>query len=716
MTVKDATTWQAWLTAPAAFWVSLFVSSAIVNCLPLQAIASIAPVDSGKNYTQNADTVQGAVAISTPPAASVKTPTEAFPINQQAISVEIPAEAPPVNKVPVVAEATSDKADANTTPIQDTQAIPSQTTSSATSPESSSDGSMLGDVPSVNNISSTDGTVESNDPMSQVNNVSQLQDVSPGDWAFEALRSLVERYGCIAGYPDGTFRGNRAMTRYEFAAGLNACLQQVERLITSGTGGFVTKQDLETLRRLTDEFKTELTALGTRVDKLEGRVGFLEEHQFSTTTKLSGLAWANATGAFADGDVKVETSNLNPPLEIRPAARGLDNRPAVRTVTNDPSVTLSDLVWLTFQTSFTGRDNLVIQLAAGNGISPANEFASAGLFNTFGTPFFDQTAGPEITGSRNDVIVRDFFYSFPVSRNLQVVAGPRINWYRYFDNNAYTFILTGANTFNTNSSTLLNTIDRGSGAVVLWDINKQFKLRVGYLGENDEFLPGQFGFNSSSNPSKGLFNPTYTATAELTFSPSDAINLRFLYNYSNIDPTVPVLKQLPDGTFVQTGLGVGGAVGEPIYGVADDGFGGSINSAIAHTFEFNFDWRIASRFGVFGRYTYATTNIDPTTPGRPSGNINAQSIQAGLAFPDLGKQGALATLSFLIPFDVLSGRKFLAAGGGNGGTQYELEATYYYPITNNVALVPAFYLIGNPNNFDDNPNIYVGNLRAQFSF
>ncbi|HBB32401.1 MAG TPA: hypothetical protein DC064_11540, partial [Cyanobacteria bacterium UBA9273] len=44
----------------------------------------------------------------------------------------------------------------------------------------------------------------------------------PGDWAYEALRSLVERYGCIAGYPDGTFRGNRAMTRYEFAAGLNA--------------------------------------------------------------------------------------------------------------------------------------------------------------------------------------------------------------------------------------------------------------------------------------------------------------------------------------------------------------------------------------------------------------------------------------------------------------------------------------------------------------
>lgn len=58
----------------------------------------------------------------------------------------------------------------------------------------------------------------------QVTSVSQLSDVQPTDWAFQALQSLVERYGCIAGYPDGTFRGNRAATRYELAAALNACL------------------------------------------------------------------------------------------------------------------------------------------------------------------------------------------------------------------------------------------------------------------------------------------------------------------------------------------------------------------------------------------------------------------------------------------------------------------------------------------------------------
>lgn len=49
--------------------------------------------------------------------------------------------------------------------------------------------------------------------MEQVTSVSQLSDVQPTDWAFQALQSLVERYGCIAGYPDGTYRGNRALTR-----------------------------------------------------------------------------------------------------------------------------------------------------------------------------------------------------------------------------------------------------------------------------------------------------------------------------------------------------------------------------------------------------------------------------------------------------------------------------------------------------------------------
>jgi len=707
--VKDATTWKAWLSVPTTLWVSLLVSSAVMHVMSLQVRAS---------------EVQGTVALST---STVSQKAEGIEASAAGLSLgDVSSELNDITPQPLrekeeeqdsssfagerfssnsptapIAEPTSEQVDIDIEQVQDTVAAP-PTTLEAEPVKPSPDAQTLEGVTSVAELSSDAAIGDRNNPMSQVTNVSQLSDVSPEDWAYEALRSLVERYGCIAGYPDGTFRGNRATTRYEFAAGLNACLQQVERLIAASTEAFVTREDLETLQRLVTEFQTELATLGTRVDTLEGQVAFLQDHQFSTTTKLSGLAWFNLTGAFADDDVLVETTDLNGlfgDLALRQAGRDpITNQPITQTVEDDPEITFSNLVWLNFETSFTGRDSLVTQLAVGNGNSPANVFASAGLYNTFGTPFLDQTAGTN-TGD-NDVILRELFYTFPITNSIQAVVGPRINWYRYFDNNAYTFFLTGASTFNSNGSTLLNTIDRGAGAAVLWDISEQFRLRVAYLGESDEFLPSGL-FNSASNPDQGLFGGTNTLTAELTFSPTENINLRFIYNRSNIQ---------------QINGQIGGAIGEPIYGLADDGFGGPLNNATADTFGFNFDWRVANFLGLFGRYTYGSTNLNPVNPARPDGEINAQAIQLGVAFPDLGKEGALATISYIRPFSVLDGRDFLLSGGGDGGVQYEIEATYFYPLTNNIALVPAFYLIGNPNNFSDNPNIYVGNFRAQFSF
>lgn len=528
-----------------------------------------------------------------------------------------------------------------------------------------------------------------NDTMAQVTSVSQLSDVQPTDWAFGALQSLVERYGCIAGYPDGTYRGNRALTRYEFAAGLNACLDRINELIATATSEVVTREDLATLQRLREEFAAELATLRGRVDALEAQTAELEANQFSTTTKLTANIFFNITGAFADGEVLAEgqTAFRTQPRTATPLLREIDD---------DPNITFSDYLFLNFNTSFTGKDSLVTQLVAGNGDSPANEFVSAGLFNTFGVPYTDQTG---VIGDENNVVIRELFYSFPVSDTIQVAVGPRVNWFRYFDNNRFTLYLTGASSFNSIGSTLVNAIDRGSGTAILWEISEQLQLRVAYLGENTEFLTSPF--NSSSNPSQGLFNPTNTLTAELDFSPSDRLNFRFLYNRSRIRA---IAGQ------------IGGAIGEPIYGFADDGFDGPVDNATTDTFVFNFDWLIFPGLGVFGRYSYGSANIEPITPGRPDGEVNAQSLQLGVAFPDLGKEGALATLSYVLPFSILDGRNFLASGGGDGGVQYEFEATYYYPLTDNIAVVPAFYVIGNPNNFSDNPTVYVGNLRGQFSF
>ena len=109
-----------------------------------------------------------------------------------------------------------------------------------------------------------------------VSSVSQLSDVRPTDWAFTALQSLVERYGCIAGYPDSTFRGKQATSRYEFAAGLNACLDKINEIISAGLADKVSKEDLATLQKLQEEFAAELATLRGRVDALDAKTAKLE--------------------------------------------------------------------------------------------------------------------------------------------------------------------------------------------------------------------------------------------------------------------------------------------------------------------------------------------------------------------------------------------------------------------------------------------------------
>lgn len=558
-----------------------------------------------------------------------------------------------------------------------------------------------------------DGTTPST--MDQVTSISQFTDVRPTDWAFQALQSLVERYGCIVGYPDKTYRGNRALTRYEFAAGLNACLDKIQELIAAATADFVKKEDFEVVKRLQEEFSAELAALRGRVEAVEVRTATLEKQQFSTTTKLSGLVWFNrSTATSFDKDVRFEAIPYNgrtpaaaPDGGVRGAGR-INGVPSVLRV-DEAQSTFSYLTWLTLNTSFTGRDSLVTQLAAGNGISPINEFASAGFFNAFGSPFTDQSASP--TNGSSAVVIHDLFYSFPLGEKVTVTVGPRVNWYRHFDFNRYTFFLTGASSFDSIGSTQSNSIDRGSGAVVEWNISPKWRFAAAYLGENTEFLPGFVpGFNTSSDPRFGLFGGTYTATAELTFSPSNAFNLRMMYNYSRIQAV---------------GGQVGGATGEPIpYGYLDAGPGfseyipgsnfptsGGLQFATANFFGVNFDWAIAKGFGIFGRYGYGDINLEPIDR-----RVNVQSFQVGMGFPDLLKKGALGVVTFLMPMDITRGQRFFAAGAGDGDTMYSLEASYYYPLTDNIALVPAFYAVFNPNNFGSNPDIYVFNMRTQFSF
>jgi Carbohydrate-selective porin, OprB family/S-layer homology domain len=160
----------------------------------------------------------------------------------------------------------------------------------------------------------------------QATSVTQFTDVKPGDWAYQALGNLIEKYGCIAGMTDTTFAGGKTLTRFEAAALLNACLERVT-------------ETTDEINRLLVDFTKELTILKGRVASAEKKIGTLEATQFSTTTKLKGEATFVLGGV--DGARLANSSNVGN------TAFNYDLR-------------------LSFDTSFTGKDLLKTRLRSGN--------------------------------------------------------------------------------------------------------------------------------------------------------------------------------------------------------------------------------------------------------------------------------------------------------------------------------------------------------------
>lgn len=103
---------------------------------------------------------------------------------------------------------------------------------------------------------------------------SQLKDVRSTDWAYPALQALVERYGCISGYPDSTYRGQRALTRYEFAAGVSNCLDKLNELLSAKIEQKASKEelaavaaDVRTLQQGLQQVNQDLAALAESVKR-----------------------------------------------------------------------------------------------------------------------------------------------------------------------------------------------------------------------------------------------------------------------------------------------------------------------------------------------------------------------------------------------------------------------------------------------------------------
>jgi hypothetical protein len=497
-------------------------------------------------------------------------------------------------------------------------------------------------------------------PMEQVTSVSQLKDVRPTDWAFQALQSLVERYGCIAGYPDRSFRGNRALTRYEFAAGLNACLDRVNELIAASTSNFAKKEDLAKIQALQTEFAKELVGLKGRVDGLEGKAKLLESQQFSTTTKLYGQVVMGLQGSNRT-DVDFFPRNGLPEREGK------------------ANTTFGYNAQITLATSFRGDDLLITGLQTGNLSSTAPV-----LFSNMGRLAYESEQS-------NQLVVSDLSYRFPLGDRFGVVVGAAgVNPENTFRGiNPLEGFADGALSLFAQRNPILSLGGTSAGIGFDWQMGDRVSLQ------------GVYSAGQASDVASGLFKGRYGAGLQLTLSPTNSVDVGLHYLYAHS----------PDG---ELGFGVGDTQIYSPFAIAP----GEVNTqAIGATAA----WRVNKglTLGLWGGWTTSnpkdldgsvqTTNWavfgafpDLFVPGNLGGVILGQppkivgsSLPEGFNFPRFSQNGE---------------------EGGQPDTSLHLELFYRARLSQSFAITPGLLVVFNPNHNGANETLLVGALRGSFQF
>lgn len=432
-------------------------------------------------------------------------------------------------------------------------------------------------------------TYYSPDSHSSETSVSQLADVQPSDWEFQALRSLSQRYDIIADYPDSTYRGDRAITRYEFAVALNALLTRFERSSDTKATAQISSDDLATLKRLQQEYATELATLNSRLDPLEVRVANLKANQFSPTTKLSGQTiFAFNGGGFSGKRLFDPTGKI--------IAR------------DDPNTTLLYRTALDFNTSFSGQDLLKVRLDTGSNGSTDN---AAGVLE----PNFGSVLDFSVKPLRNSEFgIGRLYYTFNPVKDVQVSLGTAIVPTDFVDRNRY----ANLNYSDFSTQALLNNYilfpinNQSSGAAIAWTPNNTLTLRAIYVaadaanpsdrGQVEGLSPLTTLLYPSEGGNRGIFGDPHQGTVELEYAPSQAFALRLQYS------------------------------------------GGNLFDRRFDVFGANFELAVTRRLGIFGRYGYGSYNDTAFK------DIEPNYWMAGVSLRNLFVPGAVAGIAAGQPF------------------------------------------------------------------
>ncbi len=478
----------------------------------------------------------------------------------------------------------------------------------------------------------------------QVTSITQFSDVQPTEWAYQALSNLIERYGCVAGYPDGTFRGKKPLSRWEAAALLNACLDRITEVT-------------DELRRLLKEFEKELAILRGRVDNLEAKVGELEANQFSTTTKLRGVATFTIGANSFSGDARATLgeSILNGG-KVAPGERFASAAAAQQGAT-----AFNYNLDLYLDTSFTGKDLLRTRLRAGNfGSSPwgaANPDNLVGL-NAFEVAF-------EGGSGADSVEVNRLFYQFPLGKSFTATVGGKV---RQDDMLAFWPSVYPADTvldiFTYGGAPGAYPLTLGSGGGLWWK-SGGFSISANYVAAN-----GNVG-----NPNVGGIGTdgsAQTGTAQIAWN-NENFGIAAAYTYTT-----------PQGGLA----GLYGGNGTPLanlgYALSD-----SVNSVGISGYwqPSNSGWlpSISTGWGLNAHSSDTFDQID---------GAQSQSWYVGLQWSDVFIKGnSLGMAVGQATFLTKSGDEdILKPNDGN----YAWEWWYKFQVTDNISVTPAIFYLSVP--------------------
>ena len=458
----------------------------------------------------------------------------------------------------------------------------------------------------------------------QVTSVNQFSDLRPSDWAYQALSNLVEKYGCVAGYPDGTYKGGQAMTRYEAAALLNACLDRVTEVT-------------DELQRLMDEFKKELAVLKGRVDGLEAKVGTLEAQQFSTTTKLSGLA------TFVIGGIDYSGGGKNKIIDYK--------GDAVRAPSN---VTFNYDVQLTFDTSFTGKDLLRTNLRAGNFGTSVFGGEPHALGNSAELEVaFEEDAGPNIVG------IDKLFYQFPIGSQFTATIGARVGqedmlalWPSVYPAD------TILNLFTVNGAPAAYSKNLGAGAGLWWQ-NNGWSVSANYVSA------------LGSDSANGIFTEDAGATASVQLGyQQEQWGIAAIWTYIQ-----------PDTQFVPGTTPL-------VHGAVDHTAGAETNAFGLSAF-----WQpMTSGWLPSVSVGWGINNTSYST-SRPAGSLRqSQSWMAGLQWTDVFMKGN--DFGFAVGSAVFA--TSLTGGVSPDDGNLAWEWWYKFQVTDNITITPALFYLSRP--------------------